>query len=426
MATTMLRSAAGCADQRIFCDVSSISKSDLKTGIERVVRAIFREMTSLGPNVSVIPTVVADGVPVVSKAFAEQMGLEGYLHSGFGLVFRPGDHFVMLDWAPQVIIGLRDWLLRFRADGGIVTAVVYDLLPIEAPKFFPDWMRNVCCEWLVFLLEVVDNFACISKSVAETLMRLSANRIGDRRQPISLAYFHLGFDVAASSPSMGLPANAEHVLGALASRPTFLVLGTIEPRKGHSQALAAFEELWADRVDVGLLIVGKEGWMMGELVTAIRAHEEFGRRLIWLYQASDEFLPQLFTGATALLAPSQAEGFGLPLIEAADYQLPILARDIPVFREVAGDHAYFFSGTAASDLARSLRDWLELNSIGQVPSSANLPRLRWSESVRQLFDIMSGRRRYMIFNTEHQLLRRSLRGLSPDPTSRTPVAAASF
>ena len=69
-------------------------------------------------------------------------------------------------------------------------------------------------------------------------------------------------------------------------------------------------------------------------------------------------LEQVYDSADALLAASEGEGFGLPLIEAAQHGLPIIARDIPVFREVAGENAYYFSGKDPQTLTEALRNWL--------------------------------------------------------------------
>jgi glycosyltransferase involved in cell wall biosynthesis len=121
------------------------------------------------------------------------------------------------------------------------------------------------------------------------------------------------------------------------------MVGTLEPRKGHQQALAACEQLWADGVDANQVIVGKQGWMVEALVERMTHHAELNRRLFWLDGISDEFLEQVYAASACLIAASYGEGFGLPLIEAAQHKLPIVARDIPVFREVAGSHAHYFS-----------------------------------------------------------------------------------
>jgi glycosyltransferase involved in cell wall biosynthesis len=97
---------------------------------------------------------------------------------------------------------------------------------------------------------------------------------------------------------------------------------------------------------------------------------------------------QVYRAASALLAASEGEGFGLPLIEAAQYGLPIIARDIAIFREVAGEHAYYFRAKDAQGLADALRTWMHLGDA--LPPSAGIPRLTWRQSSRQLLDIVIG------------------------------------
>ena len=80
----------------------------------------------------------------------------------------------------------------------------------------------------------------------------------------------------------------------------------------------------------------------------------------------------IYRHATALIAASRAEGFGLPLIEAAAYRVPLIVRDIPVFREIAGEHAYYFVGCTAESLGDELRVWLGLYDAGSAPDSSNI------------------------------------------------------
>jgi hypothetical protein len=115
-------------------------------------------------------------------------------------------------------------------------------------------------------------------------------------------------------------------------------------------------------------------------------HAEKGKRMFWLAGISDEMLLKLYAGSAALLAASEGEGFGLPLIEAAQKGLPIIARGIPVFREVAGEHAFYFEGTQAQDLAAAIEAWLALHAAGKAPASTGMPWLTWRQSARQLMD----------------------------------------
>jgi glycosyltransferase involved in cell wall biosynthesis len=133
----------------------------------------------------------------------------------------------------------------------------------------------------------------------------------------------MGADLERQAP----PAPAQSpVAQQVAAHPSFLMVGTIEPRKGHLQALEAFEQLWAEGEDVNLVIVGREGWkpLAGRRpphpapqMERLRDSPELGRRLLWLHGIDDDTLQQVYEASTCLLFPSEGEGFGLPLIEAA-------------------------------------------------------------------------------------------------------------
>src|SRR5690606_19458999 len=106
--------------------------------------------------------------------------------------------------------------------------------------------------------------------------------------------------------------------------------GTVEPRKGYAQAIDAMELLWKDHNPAHLVVVGKRGWLVEDLCERLASHAELGHRLHWLEDADDATLQRLYRSCSALLAASEAEGFGLPLVEAAQENLPVIARDIPV------------------------------------------------------------------------------------------------
>jgi glycosyltransferase involved in cell wall biosynthesis len=105
-----------------------------------------------------------------------------------------------------------------------------------------------------------------------------------------------------------------------------------------------------------------------------------------------------YQAGSALLAASEGEGFGLPLIEAAQHQLPIIARGLPVFKEVSGEHAFYFDGLKADDLAQAMRVWLDLYHAGQAPASKDMPWLTWEQSAQQLKAVIWGREWVMSYD----------------------------
>lgn len=77
-------------------------------------------------------------------------------------------------------------------------------------------------------------------------------------------------------------------------------------------------------MDVNLVIVGKQGWMMESLVDRLHQNPELGKRLFWLDGISDEYLEKIYAASTCLIAASAGEGFGLQLIEGIQIKNPLL------------------------------------------------------------------------------------------------------
>jgi alpha-1,2-rhamnosyltransferase len=158
------------------------------------------------------------------------------------------------------------------------------------------------------------------------------------------------------------------------------MVGTIEPRKGHAEVLEAFRLLWASGSPARLLVIGRIGWMVDDLVRAMHSSPELGRRLHVINDAGDGDLAAAYQGSVALIAASQVEGFGLPIIEALRAGLPVLAADIPVFREVGADAAGFFPIGQPGLLAERIAAWVE-SPPARLP---NFPWRSWDQSVADL------------------------------------------
>jgi glycosyltransferase involved in cell wall biosynthesis len=382
------------APRQLLVDVSALVQSDLKTGIQRVVRSVLLAMLNDPPPGFRIEPVFSHGGGNAYR-YARQFALRLTGSAGLALEdapvdLRPGDVFLGLDLFTNGT-SQNEALLRSMADRGVhIHFVVYDLLPMLRPDVFPFGTEQYFGDFLRTVHAVSDGVICISRAVADELAAWYDGQGLRRRLPLQLGWFHLGADIDASAPSTGMPPDAHVVLDALAARPTFLMVGTVEPRKGQAQALAAFEQMWERGVDANLVIVGKEGWMVEQLAARMAQHPEKGKRMFWLAGISDEMLQKLYAGSAALLAASEGEGFGLPLIEAAQHGIPIVARSLAVFREVAGEHAYYFDGLAPADLARALDDWLALWRAGKAPASTGMPWLTWDRSARQVIDTVIG------------------------------------
>lgn len=383
------------ATRQLFVDVSEIARTDARTGIQRVVRALLLQLLQRPPQgIEVVPVRFADKVYRTASAFTQRLlehaGLEqiaqGLAPDDTPIDPHHGDVYFSLDLNPMTA-AVHAAQLRLHALGVRCCFVVYDILPLRHPQWWPPGGSEVFANWLRCITVVADRMACISQAVADDL----EDWLAEQSPPGAAGRtrsFHLGAEIADSIPSRGLPPDADAVLARIAARPSFLMVGTLEPRKGHAQVLAGFEAMWAAGQAVNLVIVGKRGWLVDTLVERLSHHPRAADSLFWLEGISDEYLDRVYAACTCLIAASEGEGFGLPLIEAARHGIPILARDIAVFREVAGDHALYFSGARAQDIQDAVTQWRGLQARGLTHTSSGMPWLTWEESAHQLLQAL--------------------------------------
>lgn len=388
---------------QLLVDVSTIVQLDLKTGIERVVGSQLLELIkNVLPGFRVEPVFLTnDGRHShyrYARAYtADLLGIKSLGLPDEAIDIAPGDIFYGLDFCPGSVAHAEraGIYTRWKAHGVSINFAVFDLLPVLRPEFFPRGADKTHTLWLTTVTAISDKLICISSAVGAELQTWISDREIENKPLISTV--HLGADMGNSISSMGMPDNAREVLATLDSAQSFLMVGTIEPRKGYLQTIAAFEELWQQGINATLIIVGKEGWgglpdsqrrTIPQIVSKLQNHPELNKRLFWLEGISDEYLENIYAVSTCLIAASEGEGFGLPLIEAARYKLAIIARDIPVFREVAGDHAFYFKGLTPESLARAIQDWSALNASAQVPGSDQMPCLTWEQSALQLRNLI--------------------------------------
>lgn len=369
---------------RLLVDVSQIIRRDDQTGIQRVVRSVWSELARRN-------SADFDVVPVFASAkHGYHVAPLDFLDRQASLESRPiasasrGDRFLGLDLTAHIMPNYVGQLKRWRDAGTTINLVVYDLLPMLFPQWFRRPARVHFARWLRMAEDIADQLLCISPQVARDVREhLRTHR--SHGADLAVSSFRMGANIAASRPSQGTCETVDALVAELQSRPSVLMVGTVEPRKAYDVALRAFEHLWqtAGTSAPDLVIVGKPGWRTEELQRTLASHPEQGHRLHWLSSASDEALTMLYDKCDGLLMTSHAEGFGLPLIEAASHGLPILARDIPVFREQGVRLVTYFKDDSPAALGTAIMDFLGGSGVGGSPQR---DFASWSTSVDDLLE----------------------------------------
>lgn len=269
-----------------------------------------------------------------------------------------------------------------RAGSLLVVSVIYDLIPLTHPHTCVRDLTVAFEAWLRGQMEHADTFVCISDSVARTLRDYldDHGEMVSRATQIPVRYFYLGADLDFSASGSALTERVAAIIHR--DEPFFLMVGSLEPRKNHRQVFEAFKRLWASGVNASLVIVGSHGWKVEDLLAEIHEHPAFGDRLQLIRGASDTEVAHLYENAAALIIASEVEGFGLPVVEARKYGIPVICSDIPVFREIAsGTGVTFFKLHDVQHLEEVIRAEL---SAGRLARTAPGTWITWNESAKQL------------------------------------------
>jgi glycosyltransferase involved in cell wall biosynthesis len=215
-------------------------------------------------------------------------------------------------------------LARWRAAGGRAVAFVHDLIPITHPELS---RAGEADKHRVRMRAALEHCAGVIANSRATLAELEGFATTESlRLPASLVA-HLGASLRATASERPIEA------------PYFVVVGTIEARKNHHLLLQLWRRLVAARGASApkLVIVGQRGWEIEHVVDLLERNEAVRSAVIERPDASDAELGAYVAHAQALLFPSLVEGYGLPLVEALALGVPVVASDLPVFHELAGD-----------------------------------------------------------------------------------------
>ncbi|MDG9925176.1 MULTISPECIES: glycosyltransferase family 1 protein [unclassified Pseudomonas] len=294
-----------------------------------------------------------------------------------------GDIFLLLDSSWH--LDFYDLADRLKARGASIISVVYDLIPLTHPQFCDAGLTKVFERWFDWIARTADGFVCISRTVEQDVRHAVNARQGAEVADSRLYdHFYLGSELDLATRDTQLDPALQEVFSG--SMPVYLMVSTIEPRKNHAYLLDAFERLWARGVEARLCIIGKVGWKSEELVGRIQHHPELNRRLFIFNRLNDSGLEYAYAHARALVFPSHAEGFGLPLVEAMQRGVPVMASDIPVFREIGDDYVAYFDLADPEALASLVEKHLHSGQFPVSKALAGWQWIDWREASLQLLD----------------------------------------
>lgn len=263
-------------------------------------------------------------------------------------------------------------MAALSAIGATIVVMIHDTIPLDHPDLVRAGTEAAFRRRL----------AAVS-GAADLVLYPSAATAGDAERWCAT----LGRVPSGAVLPLGL-APPEPVEARVSDPPAFVTLGTIEPRKNHALLLDIWERLTETRgADAmpHLHVIGARGWAAPALLRRLEHGAATGKTVFHLGPLPDAEVRARLAGSLGLLFPSLAEGFGLPIAEALQLGVPVLASDLPALRATGGSHARYLplndpDAWTAAILAQARPD---------APRPAKIRFQDWETHVNELLTRLS-------------------------------------
>ena len=359
----------------IYFDISNYSQSNIHTGIQRVVENFMNYFPAIAIDYEV--------VYIRSKYGYYQVSKDTYdIDYEVKLCPHKGDIYFSLDFNPDGIYQNLNTLKKWQKNGCKLVACVYDLVYEKYPEYVVDSETvHTLSRWLYTVCKEFDELLCISKTVENELRQWMQEKHVYNKHLVT-DFFYLGSDFDKNK-NCNTEIETIPYLDDLKNKGiVFLAVSTIEPRKGFYELIGAFEDAVRCKENIYLIIVGHAGWKCKETVAKILNSKYYNKNIFWEDDCDDWRLKSIYNNADYYISNSYYEGFGLGIIEAAHYGLPLLLRDIPIYREIAKNKAIYYKNKL-----QLTQKMLQIKKTEKTTENTITP-ISWKESVDMAYNAL--------------------------------------
>lgn len=383
---------------KIYIDISVLTLATFITGIQRVAREIILRLLEKGKLEIVLLHYNAkeDAYHIIdNQRFAQYYsghgGGKNRMITSRRLAIRDmrqGDVFFDLDavWMCRV---RRSYLLPLLKKQGVSIVVhIYDIISITHPQYCLERGVYQFMDYLGAHLQYADEIIVNTRATADEL-RLLAERLDIHLPSCHVVPLGADFRQRRQISEEQIP---EGVRQAACGAPYILMVGTIEPRKNHRLLLQAYN-MGLKQAGYHIILAGYMGWHMEQFQQELQAHPDYNSGIYHFDGLEDSAIDYLYQHARFLAFCSYTEGFGLPLLESVQRGTPVIAADIPVSREVAGEYCDWFVQDDAADLCRIALEYEDEQKYRQRKDHLReYQPTSWAQCCERMEKVLRGKR----------------------------------
>ena len=366
----------------IYVDISGEKYGEKKAGIYRVTDNLLDHLRCIDNDVFPVRYL---GEYITNREHISQCNNKDFDGIEYELKYTNRDVFFF----PVPYMSVNEKIIKIlNKDNAKNYSIIYDILPLEMDvEYWGEKFVKKFTEWILTVLNFSSGILCISETVAKNIANYYRLKRDDIRRTnlLPVFVFDMGFNLPVATSG-----TRKEITDFVVRQKTFLMVGTIEPRKNHTAALKAFEAILENesKSDIGLLIIGMDGWNNQEFKDLYFNSKFSPEKILWIDDASDDELVWAYKNADCLLYPTYNEGFGLPMIEAAYWGLPVLCNDIPIFHEIAQNNVTYFNANDLAEFEKAVLTWCNEKNH---PDSRKIKLHSWEESAEQVHNILTGK-----------------------------------
>lgn len=258
-----------------------------------------------------------------------------------------------------------------KRENARLICLVHDLIPIQYPEYARPGGADLHARRMWTVASMADGVIANSYATLDALQPW-LDRAG--RQPQAVVA-HLGTETR--------PKVAPYV----SDRPYFICVGTIEPRKNHLLLLhlwRAMAEKIGPEAMPKLILIGRRGWENEQVIDLLERCPALKDIVEEHSGLPDSKVQAMVAGARALLLPSFAEGYGMPVAEALALRVPVVCSDLPALREAGGDVPLFLDPLDGPAWRRAVEDLTAADSAERAAQTRRMAGWRaptWPEHI---------------------------------------------
>lgn len=263
-----------------------------------------------------------------------------------------------------------------------VVVTIHDVAFLYFPHYFNYWKRQILQFHTRRAVKLADRIIVPSEATKRDLMRFY------KAPECKVKVVYHGVSTALRELAQ---KNDPRIHGLSKGCPYILFVGAIQPRKNIIRLVKAFEMLKkTGRYKHKLIICGGKGWLYWQIFESIK-HSAFHDDVIVVGDAADDLLASLYANADLLVMPSLYEGFGLPVLEAMSFGLPVICADNSSLAEIAGGATLLFDGYSTREIYRRMDKVLGNRKIWEDLSAKGLERVKdfsWDKAARETLEVL--------------------------------------